>query len=628
MLLIPQPHKIKKADGIFDLSRNDLVIALVNHTDGPHFAAEKLITVLSRMLGKEIPVTETDDGKPGRIILDAGSQESPSEAYKLKINRGQIHLQGESPAGLFHGVQTLLQLIAVLGASVPCCTIADRPDFGQRGFLHDVTRGKVPTLETLKLLVDKLAYYKINQLQLYVEHTFAFSHLPELWRDKDPLTADEIRELDAYCRRNFIELVPCLATFGHLYELMRIQRFEHLGELDIKASQTPHSLWDRMAHYTIDACSEEGFLLVKSMLDEYLPLFSSGRCNICCDETFDLGKGKNHARAEAVGVGRLYIDFVKKLIGVVSGQGKSAMLWGDIVLKHPELIGEVPAGTVFLNWDYTAGVTDAATKTFARAKVRQYVCPGVIGWSRFANDINAATSNIRRMVRYGGRNGAEGVLVTDWGDCGHVNMPANSFHGMVLGAALSWNAGSYRSNGRFDTALSTLEWGERSGAVVGLLRELGSLCFYHFGNMYAWVNGEQCLWDREQDVRDWDCRDLEKKYRRASVIYESVFALRTSGGFSWSEQDYNEFLFSARAVRWSLSLLTYKKRHEYGQEGCPALYSTVRQLINEGKTVLHTFEKLWRGRNKESELRNVTMTFEKMFEKITAIDKRKLGPSS
>jgi hypothetical protein len=146
--------------------------------------------------------------------------------------------------------------------------------------------------------------------------------------------------------------------------------------------------------------------------------------------------------------------------------------------------------------------------------------------------------------------------------------------------------------------------------------------------MYAWVNGEQCLWDREQDVRDWDCRDLEKKYRRASVIYESVFALRTSGGFSWSEQDYNEFLFSARAVRWSLSLLTYKKRHEYGQEGCPALYSTVRQLINEGKTVLHTFEKLWRGRNKESELRNVTMTFEKMFEKITAIDKRKLGPSS
>ena len=84
---------------------------------------------------------------------------------------------------------------------MPCMRIHDFPDIRNRGFYHDVTRGRVPTLSYLKGLADNLAFYKINQMQLYIEHSYLFEDLSEMWRDDTPLTAQDILELDAYCRK-------------------------------------------------------------------------------------------------------------------------------------------------------------------------------------------------------------------------------------------------------------------------------------------------------------------------------------------------------------------------------------------------------------------------------------------
>lgn len=420
-VFIPQVKKFLKCKGFFDLHASGIALSIQDSNGEALSVAENLKGHIIRETGLELPIVVAavpPDKKA--IVLRFQKEHSEAESYSLSITENIIRIDSEGSKGLFYGVQTLAQLIRTSGRlkRLPCLEITDAPDFPNRGFYHDVTRGKVPTLATLKALVDKLAFYKINQLQLYVEHTFAWKCVPELWKDKDPLHAGEIRELDAYCRLNYIDLVPSLATFGHLYELLRLRRFEHLNELDIKASELPHNLWDRMAYYTIDVSREESFSLVRSMIDEYVPLFSSRYCNICCDETFDLGKGKNRELAAKVGEGRLYVDFVKKIIGAVNGLGKVPMLWGDIVLHHPELIREISDDVIFLNWAYDAGVTGKATAMFAKAGVKQYVCPGVQGWSRFANDITTASANIRRMARFGKRYGALGVLNTDWGDCG------------------------------------------------------------------------------------------------------------------------------------------------------------------------------------------------------------------
>ncbi|MBN1130085.1 MAG: family 20 glycosylhydrolase, partial [Chitinispirillaceae bacterium] len=580
--LIPALRSIEAREGTFNPTVPALRIVCGDDDESVWTAINRLAEEIGRMAGRSIDI---NPGKAGNdlpeIVIQSGAN-IHSEEYTLDIGTCRILIEGQGSGGTFYGIQTLRQIMRSTGTNLPCCRITDGPHFVMRGFYHDVTRGKVPTLATLKSLADALAYYKINHLQLYVEHTFAFSHLPELWSGKDPLTADEIRELDEYCRQRRIDLVPSLATFGHLYELLRIKRFEHLNELDIRASELPHSLWDRMAHYTIDVSQEESFLLIQSMLDEYLPLFSSRFANICCDETFDLGKGKNRDRAQEIGIGPLYASFVTRLCDVVRSYDKIPMLWGDIVLHHPEVISKFPEDTVFLNWAYGADVTPEATETFYRAGVRQVVCPGVQGWSRFASDITGASSNIRRMAAYGKQYGAMGMLTTDWGDCGHVNFLASSYHGMALGAALSWDPKSYADDSGFDRAISFLQWGDRSGEIAILLRELGSLCFFHFGNLYAMVNKLDCPWNREQEVRDSDPELLYRNHARATAIADRFRQLSAKPEFASCAQDLREFIWSAEAVSWTLALLAWVKRERFGQKECGELYGNNEKLATQG----------------------------------------------
>ena len=613
MKLLPQVKKLRYSEGFF--SFDDLVEIVIKQDNSDCIATGSLLAKrLQEITHKRFTVTVSEQECNGKcILLDYQQKANSSEGYKLVCAPEQIVISGDSPVGVFYGAQTLIQIISLHPSSIPCLEINDSPDIAHRGYYHDVTRGKVPKLETLKELVEKLAFYKINELQLYIEHSFAFKKIPELWIDKDPITPEEILELDQYCKKFHIDLIPSLATFGHLYELLRIKRFEHLNELDIKASALSHNLWDRMAHYTIDPLNDESLSLITSMLEEYIPLFSSKYFNVCCDETFDLGKGRNSEIAKKDGVGRLYVNFLKKIIDVVIKQGKIPMFWGDIVLHHPELIHEIPSNAIFLNWAYGADVTEDATATFSNSGVIQYVCPGVSGWSRFANEINAASKNIRKMVHYGKKYHSDGVLNTDWGDCGHVNFLSSSYHGMIFGASLSWNSDSFASDSEFDLAISQIEWNDRSGLIASELRDLGSLCFYHFGNLYAWANDLNGLWNKEDVLKNTTFSLLEDNYKKAIDVKHKIFELHSSGNLTRSI-DYEEFLWSASAVSWTIALLLFKKVHEYHQDGkCVIDQETLRQ---EGADLCIEFKRLWRVRNKESELYNVVKTFKVILEKI------------
>lgn len=615
MNLLPQIKEMRIIDSFFTVDELIPVYINNNNSDNIHVAS-LLACKLEKITFKKHPVIISGECSTKSIIIDCNLTDDKSESYCLKCTPDTITITANSMKGIFYGTQTLLQIFILYPDTVPCFIINDSPNFSHRGYYHDITRGKVPTITTLKKLVEKLAYYKINELQLYIEHSFAFRNIPELWLDKDPITHEEILELDQHCKKYYIDLIPSLATFGHLYELLRLKRFEHLNELDLKASELPHDLWDRMAHYTIDPLNEESLQLITSMLEEFMPLFSSRYFNICCDETFDLGRGKNEKVAQEKGVGRLYVDFLKKIINVVVKNGKIPMFWGDIVLHHPELINEIPSNAIFLNWAYGVDVTEEATETFHKYGVHQYVCPGVMGWSRFANDIQAASVNIRKMIQYGKKYSSEGVLNTDWGDCGHVNFISGSYHGMILGASLSWNIDSYSSDSEFDNTVSVLEWKDKSGRIAGKLRELGSLCFYHFGNLYAWVNNKDCLWNKEDALKNTSIDILFENYKKAGNILNEIIALQ-SNSMCIDPLDFQEMIWSASAIRWTLGILIFKKTHEYGQG--KAILTEKEKLLFQGGHLIQEFKKLWRKRNKESELYNVVKTFKNILENLTKL---------
>lgn len=496
MRLIPRPKKLKIKTGFYCLN-DDCEILIPDNCiiNGAIQLADEIENVAFHprpaiRKGKSLSESKIE-------ILLCKSTGKSREGYSLEIGNGGIEIKSSGIVGLFYGIQTLRQIVSQFGIKLPYCKIIDEPDYPVRGFYHDVTRGMVPKFEDLCSLADKLAHYKINQMQLYIEHTFAFVKHIDVWGGNDPLSAEEIIRLDEYCRKIHIELVPSLTTFGHFYMALRSPRKEHLNELDIKAGKLPFSFRDRMRHYTLDCINKESLKVVTEMIEEYASLFSSKFFNICCDETFDLGKGKNKEKADRLPPGKLYIDFLLKIMQVAKGAGKTPMYWGDIVLHSlsPDLIKKLPKDAIALNWDYSPNLSFGDSKVFAQHKLPFYVCPGVSGWNHWLSDVVSSSKNISGMAKQGKKYGASGLLNTNWGDYGHVNMLGTVFYGILFGADLSWNVSDGANTRSFDEAFDLLEMGDHTLETSRILRKISKLSCATWAAASSWV-------DQTADVPD------------------------------------------------------------------------------------------------------------------------------
>ncbi len=409
--------------------------------------------ILRAHAGREWPLvagsaTPAGAAAPGvasiALILLPGSAAHPQE-YSLAITPSAIEARAASPAGLFYAIQTLRQVIQQSGAELPALRCRDWPDFPVRGVMLDVSRDKVPTMETLYALVDELAGWKVNQLQLYTEHTFAYRAHPEPWAGASPITGEEILALDDFCRERFVELVPNQNTFGHMNRWLIHERYRPLAE----CPQGCDTVWGHFDDPFSLCPSDPGSLeLVRSLLDELLPYFSSRQVNVGCDETVDLGQGRSRELVQKLGIGRVYLDFVQQIYREVSRRGRAMQYWGDIIMQHPGLASELPRDAIALEWGYEADHPfDAHGAAFAASGAPFYVCPGTSSWNSIAGRTDNALGNLRSAAANGLKHGAAGYLNTDWGDNGHWQPLPVSYLGFAAGAAFSW---AYQANADLD----------------------------------------------------------------------------------------------------------------------------------------------------------------------------------
>ena len=153
--------------------------------------------------------------------LDAAAREThvdtlPAQGYELTIEGGNVTIRHADDAGLRYARSTLEQIRAQSSGGLPGVHVTDHPDFPHRAYMLDVSRDRVPTRETLERIVGILALARINQLQLYTEHTFAYEAHEIVWENASPITPDDVRWLDALCAANGIELVANQNCFGHM----------------------------------------------------------------------------------------------------------------------------------------------------------------------------------------------------------------------------------------------------------------------------------------------------------------------------------------------------------------------------------------------------------------------------
>lgn len=492
--IIPEPNSMTVGEGVVSLPYAGRVNESIAIGDGDYLLAHQLVADIRSTTGLDWDVA-TGDMWPGFIslhIADSGAAEEDGipGAYTLTIDIDGIAITGCDFEGVRNGVQTLRQLIRQNGTVLPVLQIEDAPAYRIRGYYLDATRGRVPTLAWLKQWADKLCLYKYNQLQLYIEHTFAFDGMSETWRGSSPLTPADILEFDQYCANLGIELVPSVSTFGHQYVAMRTQELRELGEFPEDADR-PFSFIERMRHHTLNVADDRAFAFSTQLVDSYLQLFRTKRFNICADETFDLGKGQSKQESQRVGVATLYATYVGKLCEHLSRQGHEPMFWGDIAIEMPEILETLPNNVTLLNWQYDPEATDEKIQLVAKAGAKQIVCPAVWGWNALLPRIDDAWNNIARIARYGIDCGAEGMLVTDWGDFGHVNDPRMAVPGMIFGAQYAWNpagdsAGDTAENDLL-ARVSRVEYGDCSARFVALLRSASTQAVFTWRELVEYL---------------------------------------------------------------------------------------------------------------------------------------------
>lgn len=556
--LIPQPKEIVTKPGFLENRSVNIL------TDGMDPRVDKLL--------KKLPLSPSGVG----LKLETGDKDA--DGYHLKISENGIEIKADGPKGAFYAVQTLRQIFE--NDLIPYCEINDQPDFEYRGAYLDITRGKVPKLETIKAFIDKIAYYKMNSLQLYVEHTYEFKEYEDILERTGYITSAELKELDLYCKENFIDFIPSLSTFGHLYELLQMDRYKHLRVIeDYKPEQ--NQWMEKLLHHTIDPLNPQSIELIKSLIDQYSPNFTSEWFNICCDETFDLKHGKYKDRD----YGELYTGFVLQIIAHLTKKGKKIMMWGDILYNHPEQLSNLPEEIMLLNWYYRANPEREIVKRFYDKGRDQILCVGTSTWGQFCENIAISLPNIENMTRLGYEYKVKGILTSIWGDRGNTNSLELADCGLAFGADRSWNVEAKREDifAKVDKLVYKAE------GLSGYLQELVDL-----QNELPWMGMILLHEDRFLGV----------KHKFPYYLAEAVAPYR---------EKLEDFCRRLEAERFDNE---HKKEMLLTAEALMVMCE-IGEANNGAKLERHTdtakwmkkFRAAWLSKNKESELRDIEKIF-------------------
>lgn len=422
-----------------------------------------------------------ESGGRGGVVVDVRVERTlatPQETYAIELDPRGIRVRLASPRAAHAACATLVQLLCGFertssGLRARALVVADTPDFAARGALLDVSRTRVPRMETLFALVERLATFKTNQLQLYTEHTFAYAGHEEVWRDASPFTPEEIRALDRFCLARGVELVPNQQSFGHMHRWLKHPRYRDLAEVP---EGVEHAFSLEREPYSLDLADPRALALLDDLFDQLLPCFSSRQVNVGCDETFDLGLGRSRERCVAQGVERVYVERLAAVHEKLAARGRRMQFWGDIIVKRPDLVPCLPRDAIALEWGYEAGHPfDLHAGVFAASGLSYYVCPGTSSWQSIGGRSANLLANLSEAARSGRAHQAGGYLVTDWGDRGHLQPRIVSEAGLALSAGCAWNAGTdLADRERVAEVLDRCVYEDDARAIAGIVLDLGT----------------------------------------------------------------------------------------------------------------------------------------------------------
>jgi hexosaminidase len=446
--ITPPVKVVQKREGSFVITTKTRIIIHAAHAGEYRTAAEliaeeiesaagfkpRITTARSAPRSGAIYIARVRDDRKLSMTLKAGGVEIDErfhdQGYALDVTSNLVIVSGLTGQGVFYGAQTLRQLISrgEKGAlTVPALSIKDWPAMAWRGVHDDISRGPIPTLEYMKRQIRTCASYKLNLFSLYIEHVFDYQTHPLIGPKEAALTKAEIKQLVEYGNQYYVTILPEQQAFGHLHHVLKNEVYNDLAE-------TPHG-------HVLAPVNAGSYKLIQDLYSELVPLFPGPLLHIGADETFELGRGQTKTRADEAGLGRVYLDHLKRVAEMMKPYNKRLMFWGDIAMRYPELLQILPKDVIAVAWSYgPRNSYDAMLKPYKDAGLDLFVSPGASNWNRIFPNLDAAFINVKNFVRDGQKYGALGMLNTTWDDDGE-SLFGMTWPAVVFGAECAWREG-------------------------------------------------------------------------------------------------------------------------------------------------------------------------------------------
>ncbi|MCX7985885.1 MAG: family 20 glycosylhydrolase [Bacteroidales bacterium] len=380
--VIPQPQKIDPVEGTYAFGKK---IRIYHNSNDLIFASNYLAEKIYNQLNTQVVISNSAE-KYADIQLLIHSKKNQllgNEGYELNISNKKITITANTPAGVFYGIQTLLQLLPssqtpttnTMGKTkiqIPCVRITDYPRFSWRGLMLDVSRhffGK----EEVKRYIDQMVQYKFNTLHLHLTDDngwrIEIKSLPRLtevgaWRverygqfgDREKpkpgekatyggyYSHDDIKELIKYAAERHVNIVPEIDVPGH--SMAAIAAYPNLSctaDTTIKVDPgTRFAEWHddgtftMLVDNTLNPANEEVYVFLEKVFTEIASLFPSEYIHVGGDECYKgywakneaclaLMKQKNYSRVE-----QLQGYFVHRVQEIVEKLGKKIIGWDEI----------------------------------------------------------------------------------------------------------------------------------------------------------------------------------------------------------------------------------------------------------------------------------------------------------
>lgn len=386
-----------------------------------------------------------------------GKDNNKPDWYHIGISSGAITITTHTKEALFIAIGTIRQLLYVSPNNVLVGgEIEDWADIEKRGVMLDVSRDRVYTVETLKTLIDFYALLKFNQFIVYIEHTFEYVGHDVAHQGASPYTPDDILIIDSYCVQRGIELIINQNSLGHMERFLQHKEYLNLAE-------NPDGFvdpWDafRSISTTVSPVQKEVFPFYKDLYSQLCEVISTDYIHVGCDEPWGLGMGRSKEECDKKGVEFVYLEYIHALYDIVTSLGKKMMIWADVVLKYPHIIPFLKKDIVICQWEYEAHVSiEEGCKALRDNGFEFYVGCGTSTWNALGGRWNNAYNHIIQSIDCAIRYGAKGMLVTEWGDNGHIQQLPFQIPPIIVAGVLSWNNDAKKDLDIYYLTSTTLE---------------------------------------------------------------------------------------------------------------------------------------------------------------------------